>query len=116
MCFDVLNRKTHSYLCAFSMKTRVKPKLFSLKLKIKMEQNAHKTISPKFLKPYIIDNTCLWVYLCKIVSCFVMIRLMKVKNSRFCAKKWSVFLYVCANNCNFASQLVTKRNQLGKKS
>ena len=56
MCFDVLNRKTDLFLCAFPMKTRVKPKLFSLKLKNKMSQNAHKTISPKFLKPYIIDN------------------------------------------------------------
>lgn len=36
MCFDVLNRKTDSFPCAFPMKMRVKPKLFSLKLKIKM--------------------------------------------------------------------------------
>lgn len=36
MCFDVLNRKADSFPCAFPMKMRVKPKLFPLKLKIKM--------------------------------------------------------------------------------
>ncbi len=36
MCFDVLNEKTYSCPCAFSLKTPVKPKLFSLKLKNKM--------------------------------------------------------------------------------